>query len=94
MHAVEKQMNICHSQLENKINQNTGVTQKAFAKIMLPPNLEGLNLGIKVVDHCLFSTSYSFGGIGYRTVGFNAIITSRTLNHDVHDPNLNRHLEN
>lgn len=63
MHAVEKQMNICHSQLENKVNQNTGVTPKAFAKIMLPHNLEGLNQGIKVVDHCLFSNLYSFGGI-------------------------------
>lgn len=56
MRAVVKPMSICHSQLENEVNQNTGVTLKAFSIIMLPPNLKGLNQGIKVVDHCLFST--------------------------------------
>lgn len=33
---------------------------------MLPPNLKGLNQGIKVGDYCLFNPLYSLGNVGFQ----------------------------
>ena len=61
---------------------------------MLPPNLKGLNQGIEVVDHCLFSTLYSSVGFIW-SIGFETEFNSEQsynkeiLKNYIPDPKLN-----